>query len=240
MEDIYNLYSLSRIHADWANLTRQSHRLTDKAFRSEVLSYGREIMSHARSCVLHIIDHLNKLEYRWVDESRVYKTPDENVQEWIDYLAEAEIFIPISLQAWLLEVGNVNLTGSLLTWRRPAYVFNNEKNDCQNIIYTDPLVVEISRDYVDYLYTEWGERKEQGPFLIDIAPDHIHKANISGGLPYMVESNRPIVDSILYNERHCTTFTGYIRRAIYWRGFPGFDYINNGEIEWSPDINMTV
>ena len=46
---------------------------------------------------------------------------------------------------------------------------------------------------VDYLFEEWIDEKERydfelvHPFRIDLAPDHLHKANISGGGPYCIE-----------------------------------------------------
>lgn len=240
MTGIYKTHSLSRIHTEWACLTTESYRLTDAEFRMEAMNYGRQIMAQARSHILKIIDNLEQAHYRWVDSESVYIKPEDDTLEWLESLFEAGIFLPVSLQAWILEVGRVNLTGTHPDWPKSGYVFDASARR-NGVIYTDPLVVELPQDYLDYLYEEWSEEKI-GPFVVDIAPDHITKANVSGGPPYTVPADRPRVESILNNERHCCSFTGYIRRAVYWRGFPGFDYVSPEEmgLRWRPDSDSLV
>lgn len=244
--DIYANYGLSRIHSDWANLVAQDYRLSDDTFRTEALSFATQIMHRAKDCLLRIVDRLHKEDYRFVYPDKVLVESEQGVMEWIQEFRRKGVHLPVALEAWLREVGSVNLMGSHPKWPKPAYFFDGEIVDGEPI-YTDPLVVELSRDYVEYLYEEWtldqqGSASELAPFRLDIAPDHIHKANVSGGLPYQLPAERPAIDAIVLNERHGMTLTAYIRMAIRWGGFPGFDYITDNEVRqtWRSDESILL
>lgn len=82
---------------------------------------------------------------------------------------------------------------------------------------------------VDFILSEhasWEEDQgtawDRGPFVIDIAPDYLHKANVSGGAPYAVAPSTG-ADGLVLFERHQTTFTNYLRIAFSWAGLPGWD-----------------
>lgn len=230
MSNLYDTRSLSRIHGDWALMVASSHLLADPTFRSEALEFSRQIMRRAKSCIDKIANNLDRSGYRFVDPSKVIQAPEADVCDWVKEYEDKGVFLPISLQALLGVVGNVDLRGTHPNWARPAFLFE-DMEATSNVWYTDPLVIELKRDHVDYQFEEWDANRVDGepvpPFSIAISPDHIHKANISGGAPYEVATNKAVVDSILLNERHCTSITGYIRTALSWGGFPGFEYVNN-------------
>lgn len=145
-----------------------------------------------------------------------------------------------------MDVGSVNLIGTHPDWFKPAYSYDTNST-VDEVLYTDPLVVEFNGDYLCYLYDEWSsvmnsvEQNKNTPFRINISPDYLHKANISGGMPYELDTEKPTVDDVLLNERHATTFIGYIRQALIWKGFPGFDYINIDEKHiWKKDGTIII
>ena len=116
--------------------------------------------------------------------------------------------------------------GSHPGWSRPAYLGEGETN-VEDVVYSDPLVVELPTDYIDALWYEWKEARRDDPLLpfrVSIAPDSLHKANVSGGPPYELSADRPLVDSIVWNEMQCQTFVSYLRDAASWRGFPGLRF----------------
>jgi hypothetical protein len=120
--------------------------------------------------------------------------------------------LPLALRCWFEEVGQVNLLGRNTTW---------------NFDLTDPLVVEAPADYIESEYQLWledrGAEWGSGPFEFEIAPDYLHKANISGGSPYAMEVPNDGVDGLLLWEPHQTTFVNYLRVAFKWAGLPGWD-----------------
>ena len=108
-------------------------------------------------------------------------------------------------------MGEVNLMGVNPQWSRPTYV-ESDRGDGYPLL-SDPLVVELSEEYAFYLLSEWQDSQEDRPadLRLDIAPDYLHKANISGGPPYELSAGTPSVDGILWNERSCSTFVSYLR-----------------------------
>jgi len=225
----YGSRSISQAHQDWADFVGYDRSSSEGADREEALVFARAMMQRARGYVLDVIEELQRAGYRFVDPDATYVPPNSETEDWLNSLPGRNIHLPIALQAWLLEVGNVNLMGTHPSWPTPAYAFEDRRADGYPI-YTDPLVVELLPDFLDYLHDEWLEEQSGDVFIGDLAPDHLHKANISGGMPYGLPTDRPRVDTILLFERHCTSFTGYLRRALYWQGFPGFDYMEAEEI----------
>ncbi len=236
--------SLSRIHSDWACLVGQSHRLGDEQFREEALGFALQLMVRVRSWAAETVEALQKSGYRFVYPERAILDPDSDASDWVRELRQKGVHLSLAFEAWLRVIGGVNLMGTHPSWSRSAYAFDDSA-DRQEPIYTDPLVVEMPKDYANYLYDEWLEARSQSeaqsPFRVEIAPDHLHKANVSGGLPYQLSAGRPAVDGFVWNERHGIGFVGYLRKAIEWGGFPGFDYLDGENLGWHRrDKSQTV
>jgi hypothetical protein len=72
-----------------------------------------------------------------------------------------------------------------------------------------------------------GDREERTrcefPYLVPIAPDDVHKDNVSGGMWYNLSVPAIADDPPLNDERHRTTFVSYLELAVRWGGFPGLD-----------------
>ncbi len=179
-----------------------------------------------------IVQSLDDAGYRFVFPDEVLVPPEPEAADWIATYRERSVHIPIALEAWCLEVGSINLMGSHPDWGQSGYAFENRSGEYPLI--TDPFVCELSASYIDYLYDEWlsTDSEDRDPFRLDISPDHLHKANISGGPPYQLDTYKPEVDPLVFNQRFCASLVGSIRYAIRWRGFPGFEYIANKE-PWS-------
>jgi hypothetical protein len=224
--------SLSSLYGTWSSMIGETFRLGDRGFKKEVRNHAREMMKFVRRDIDIIVTILSQKGYQFAFPEKVRVSPDPAVWEWIEEYENKGIYLPLSLQAWLSEVGCVNLMGSHPEWDKTAYIFK-EGPQTNGVWYTDPLVVELTHDDVNYCYEEWKDMVEEGgihknrSFFVSIAPDHIHKANISGGPPFQLLANQPAIDAFLINERHCTSFVGYVMVAIAWAGFPGFYYIDD-------------
>ena len=98
--------------------------------------------------------------------------------------------------------------------------------------YSDPLYVEEPRGGIgEFRYWQegagWSAGAPDGPFLCPIAPDVLHKDNVSGGAPYGIALPDPGADATLHNEWHHVKFVPYLRIAILeWAGFPGLSPAN--------------
>jgi hypothetical protein len=87
----------------------------------------------------------------------------------------------------------------------------------------DPLNVDPpSMYYLD----EWEDRRRGAdpeladPFQLDLAPDYLHKGNISGGPPYGIVVPFAGADPMFANEEHSLPFVDYLRLCFRWGGFP--------------------
>jgi hypothetical protein len=118
--------------------------------------------------------------------------------------------LPLSLVAFWQEVGAVDLVGMHPSWLNGL----------------DPLVVDPPEGALSFLFDGEGSEGEiEGAgWFAGLAPDDLHKDNVSGGDPYGVHLPDPSADFRLLYERHGLLFVPYLRLAILrWGGFPGLD-----------------
>jgi hypothetical protein len=148
--------------------------------------------------------------------------------------------IPLSLLAFWEVVGSVSLIGCCGDgW--PDY--------------SDPLYVEAPRggvvDFRDWHGDGTYDPAPGDTFLCPIAPDVLHKDNVSGGSPYSIRLPNAGADALLCNEWHNVGFIAYLRIAILdWGGFPGLSQANpqdkwrtssvNTRPEWFNDLTRDL
>jgi hypothetical protein len=170
----------------------------------------RETMMRARHNVEQLVELLPAHGFEFEADPLV--PPDSDVVAQLDALEEEVGLLPLALRAWFEEVGNVNLNGS-----HPEWTFE----------YPDPLVVDAPVEYIRSEFEAWshdrGTEWDRGSqFEIPVAPDYLHKANISGGAPYGLVVPNAGVDGLLLWEPHQTTFVNYLRTAFRMGGMPGW------------------
>ncbi len=178
-----------------------------------------ETMRRVRTNCERIIARLQSSEYSfgvYPDGSRGYFSdgalisPSSQSLAHIATLEEHVGTIPLSLSAFWREVGSVDLVGMHPNW--PTLL--------------DPLVVYPPEVALDDLES-WRENEQETfsePFEVGLAPDSLHKDNISGGEPYSVRLPSRSADFIFRYERHRLHFVAYLRLAILkWGGFPGLE-----------------
>ena len=98
-------------------------------------------------------------------------------------------------------------------------------------VMSDPLVVDLYEVSLD-AHLEWREYAEDDePFVATVAPDILHKANVSGGEALAIQLPNAAADALLLNtEWGRLTFVEYLRLSFEWAGFPGLkDYKNRDE-----------
>jgi hypothetical protein len=121
--------------------------------------------------------------------------------------------LPLSLRAFYEVVGEVNLTGRHPTIDPPG-----------NPVASDPLFVYgLDEGLLEYGEDEEDEDEEGAPSAITIAPDDLHKANVSGGSPYTMAFPDARADGELLDERHGLFFVEYLRLCFEFGGFPGYE-----------------
>jgi hypothetical protein len=231
----------------WADLVALGPDVRKPRYKSEALEVARETMRRVEANVRTVVARLLMLNYRfktkgmWLDESaarsesilglpgaadspyaerlrestkrqreqrrltdyeiRAHIPPGPDAAQHLKELDKQAGTVPLSLWAFYEIVGEVDLIG----------------HHDQISPEADPLVVFP----LEAMLQSCGDEiTEEG--RIPIAPDHYHKANISGGAPYEIALPDPRADAELLNEPHNLLFVDYLRLVFRHGGFPGY------------------
>jgi len=145
------------------------------------------------------------------ERASAHATPPADSHDQIVSFERKHGGLPLSLRAFYEVVGEVDLIGTHPTLA-PA----------GGPVAPDPLVVyALDEGLIEY--DEEEDEEEGSPSTITIAPDDLHKANISGGDPYEMAIPDLRADGELLNERHQLFFVDYLRLCFKFGGFPGYD-----------------
>ncbi len=198
----------------WTEITSLGSSIRqDVAAMTEAERVGRETMRRARNNAERLVDELPRIGYS-LEPGRglvSFQAPEVGIAHRLDVIESRVGPLPLTWRWWSEEVGRLNLMGSHPDWERD---------------YPDPLVVDAPPDYIDREIDDWEEDRgtewDSGPFSIAFSPDHLHKANISGGMPYALAVPNQGADGLVLWERHNTTFVNYLRIAFANGGFLGW------------------
>lgn len=201
----------------WSELQALGPAVRQEPYYSQASEVAAETMRRVRRNCERIVARLRSLGYAfgvYPDGSRGYYTegplvrPTAETREDFGELEEETGPFPLSLTAFWQEVGSVDLVGMHPGW--PTLL--------------DPLVVYPPAAGLSDIGSEEAVDEITGQVQVSLAPDDLHKDNISGGAPYAVALPDASADFVLLNERHEMFFVPYLRLAILrWGGFPGLD-----------------
>lgn len=211
----------------WKDLVALGPDALSEAHAADALAVACETMSRVEANIRLLTERLDGLGYRFRPLgssegllSRLFGSgasapPRPRIEPAADVSAsiaemerESDGPIPLSLRAFYEMVGSVDFSGE-----HPAIAPRDGR------VTPDPLFVYGARDGADSL-----EEYDDGLLMTCIAPDALHKANISGGEAYSIALPAPAADAPLEHEPHGVDFVEYLRIAILgWGGFPGWE-----------------
>jgi hypothetical protein len=185
--------------------------------REEALAVARATMQRVRQNVELIASRLEERGWRALSGS-LHTPPaptDEEVMREVERRTGAPL--PPSLRAFWELVGGVDFV-----W---DYESDADLPDLGlDVVEADPLSVDPAR-VTGHVFEEWEDRIDsvrpelRDPYNLPLAPDYLHKANISGGPPYGLELPFVGADPIFVNEEHELPFIDYLRLCFRWAGF---------------------
>jgi hypothetical protein len=154
---------------------------------------------------------------------RVFCPPRKKVVTFIRKIETMGVLVPLSLRAWIEEVGHVSLAGA-----HPSLCFWEDSSVPG--VHADPLMV--FSDSVMLEMEGWLEEREAGaasaPLDIVIGWDAKAKARLTIDdeqldYGYSIAVPDGSADAPLKGEPHQTSFVDYLRIAFRWGGFPGWE-----------------
>jgi hypothetical protein len=162
---------------------------------------------------------LDEEGFQFDNEDEVLPGPDDDTDEIIEEIENEAGVIPVSLKLFWQRVGSVNFCGGHPDWQLDP--------DCEPEGYTDPIFVYPPSVALEELESFLSDKEERlrcsFPYLVPIAPDFKHKADVSGGMWYNISVPAVADDPPLNAEWHKTTFLNYLEIALKWAGFPGLE-----------------
>jgi hypothetical protein len=199
----------------WDELQGLGDQIKEPRKREEVWAVACETMRRARINVERIYSRLKEQGYEFEHPEWAWNPATPSDAKAVREIEALVGPMPLSLRAWYEIVGSVWWTG-----RHPAWAsFGPE---------TDALVITpIShvRDECDEWLEDREERYEEYSqfFHIEISPDRLHKANISGGPAYAVACGSACADGLVKEESRRLKFVPYLRVCFRNGGFPGLE-----------------
>jgi hypothetical protein len=231
MASFFERYQGGEHEQVWAELLALGDQVRAEPLYSDARAVARETMRRVRRNIEALIPRLESIGYKfgydWLQEHDqnfakgqppVFAAPNPNAQEHIAELERLVGVLPLSLHAWYGAVGAVNFVGAA-----PEYWQVNAQADP---LYIYPIQAALEE------YTDWRESRREAedemdvrPNRVPIAPDYLHKYNISGGMWYNIVLPNAAVDAQLADEWHHTTFVNYLRICFRWAGLPGLERV---------------
>ena len=215
-----------RINERWAWQLSLGNDLLNPQTRQNAVAFARKVMAFARKNVDILAERLTKSGYEFAVGNPVI-APEEDVIDNLAELGNRGVHVPIALQAWLIEVGGVDFCGTHPNWPCTSYAGKHDDSSTYSEPwYTDPLVIQVStRWLLDSLSDDEPQEDDYFSNCVEIAPDVVTKANISGSGPISIGSAKPQFDNVLVGQHGSFTLLSYLRQAFAWGGFPGFEFI---------------
>jgi hypothetical protein len=208
----------------WHELRQFGGTIREPGLFGEAQLVCDEMARRARHNVEVIVERLSGDGYRFHsnDDAQTpvtpYVPPTAAAAELADWLEERFGPVPLTLLSWVRLVGDVWLVGTHPQWATSASA--------------DPLVIELegsrypsepSRDYFEDSHEAWREwsalEPDARPFVLPLAPDILHKQNVSGGSPYGIILPDACVDGLFAGET-TMPFVSYLNWVFRNGGFP--------------------
>ncbi|WP_342238274.1 SMI1/KNR4 family protein [Inquilinus sp. OTU3971] len=188
--------------------------------RAEIAALAGETMLRTARNVTLISERLQRAGWQSLGPMRTLPEPaDEARIAAIEQMTGARL--PPSLDAFWRVVGGVNWVWDCDQGAGPVVADLPLAG-----IDTDALSIEPCCTIESLCFEVWEEQKDVlhpdliGPFRLELAPDRLHKMQVSGGPPYAIELPFPGADPLFRQEDHALPFVDYLRDCFAWAGFP--------------------
>ncbi|MFF4449462.1 hypothetical protein [Streptomyces sp. NPDC001502] len=238
--DLIERYRAGEHERVWEELAALDRR-PPKALAAQAEAVAMETMEWVRCGLEAVVERLRAEAYPFHKKARALVPPPRDALrsvKRVERLTGGRL--PLSLRAFYLVVGSVDLSGSAEKFRhdpnrhgpepkRHEIVHVPEKYPFMYLSHFDPLVVLPLEEAVAEA-ERWAREERDGlgmnaPLDLTIGPGPSFKANPRDAQPEPVDTVRlpgPFADVELHRGRGGTApFVGHLRGCLAWGGFPG-------------------
>jgi hypothetical protein len=223
----------------WHELRQLGGAIHDYGHAEEAQLVCDEMALRARRNIELVVDRLTEQGYRF-HRNDDDQTPIEpfipataGAAEHAAWLADTFGAVPMTLLSWVRLVGDVWLVGTHPQWPESSSA--------------DPLVIQVEgshhpgssiREYVESQFDQWSARNARRPgkpFVVPLAPDRFHKANVGGGSPYGMPVPDGCADGLFLGDEIAMPFVSYLNWVFRNGGFP---WPTGSEVPWELRISL--
>jgi hypothetical protein len=210
----------------WHELRQYGQQVRDPGLAAEAQAVCDEMARRGRHNVEVIITRLRAQGYRFHNNDEAQESveplrpPGSEAAALADWLESTFGPVAMTVSSWLRLVGDVWLVGTHPGWPEMSAA--------------DPLVIELEgsrfpetsmRDFYQGELDAWREwstdDEDAGGFVLPVAPDRLHKANISGGAPYGFRIPDATTEGLFIRDV-AMPFVAYLNWTFRHGGFPGY------------------
>jgi hypothetical protein len=215
-------YENGEHEAVWRDLTSLGADVRQPRYREPARAVARETMRRARRNVERLRERLQELDYVFYsDAADILRFCSQEEEGAVEGAEGDGLWLPLSVHAWVREVGSVDFTGS-----HPTLSLMDD-DDGKPGVYADPLAMSYW-NLVD-ISEAWRKRKiaDRKPMTLELGPDAPSKSRLQAGWEvsgvYSVSIPNQFCDAVLEGEPHGLTLVEYLRLSFRWGGFPGWE-----------------
>jgi hypothetical protein len=217
---LYERYTAGEREKVWKELVELGGAALGEKHAPDALAVAYETMERVLRNIQTLVQRLQSVGYKF--QSAPHTPPDSRIWKTLQKLQKAAGPYPLSLRAFYDVVGSVDFMGA------------HQALDPKGAAFApDPLVVYGAADALQQL--DAFEPDEDGGMQLILAPDDLHKANVSGGDPYSIAVPAPVADALVESEPNSVNFVEYLRLVFAWGGFPGW---KNGDAILPSELEM--
>lgn len=206
----------------WDELRLAGGRVREPDVIDDARAVCDEMAMRARQNIEVIVERLRSQGFVFHtndDEQRPvipHVPPGSQADDLLGWMDRRLGYVPMTVVSWLRHVGDVWLVGTHPDWPSSSAA--------------DPLVIELEGSrhpgelIVEYFDEELSNAEDEAEgaevrFELPVAPDRLHKANISGGGPYGFVVPDACADGLFIAEVELP-FVSYLRWVFSRGGFP--------------------
>lgn len=240
-------YLAGEREAVWAELTALGAAVLDEPQASDATAVARETMRRARANVELLTQRLTAIGYRFIRDmqDQPFEPSDGEALATLRRLQQEYGSLPLSVTAWYEEVGAVDFRGVYpglsafetvdlsnlrmffqgqhlrVSLTPEVRILSSEPAsapDPDASLTSDPLVIFVCNEALVDELDEGGQTVAS----YCLAPDALHKANVSGGDGPHIDFGQAGMDAPLRGDDwNGVPFITYLRTVFAWGGFPG-------------------
>ena len=222
---LYERYKAGEYEEVWSQIRAISNR--ECLASDDIVDVAKETMERVAKNADLIAGRLQAAGWRALSadaiDLRTAPSPDDRaIMDLVRDTIDAPL--PLSMEMFWRVVGGINWVWDY-EQRTPRPSLNVEAP----LDELDPLCI-YPPEAAAYAIDEWMDEEypemsglPDGQFRLDLAPDDLHKANISGGDPYgiILPSENP--DPVFMHGSRQSHLVDYLRHCFKWAGFPGLE-----------------